>query len=54
MSQRGRSFHVNGPKTEKMQEPTVEILVLGIKQSGENGIVCKVEDSHRDKTQQCP
>ena len=24
---RGRSFHVDGPKTEKAQEPTVESLV---------------------------
>ena len=27
---RGRSFHVDGPKTEKAQEPTVESLVQGI------------------------
>ena len=27
---RGRSFHVEGPKTEKAQEPTVESLVRGI------------------------
>ena len=27
---RGRSFHVEGPKTEKTQEPTVESLVRGI------------------------
>ena len=27
---RGRSFHVDGPKTEKAQEPTVESLVRGI------------------------
>ena len=26
----GRSFHVDGPKTEKAREPTVERLVLGI------------------------
>ena len=27
---RGRSFHVEGPKTEKAREPTVESLVQGI------------------------
>ena len=27
---RTRSFHVEGPKTEKAQEPAVEILVRGI------------------------
>ena len=27
---RGRSFHVDGPKTEKAREPTVESLVPGI------------------------
>ena len=27
---RARSFHVEGPKTEKAQEPAVEILVRGI------------------------
>ena len=27
---RGRSFHIDGPKTEKAQEPTVESLVRGI------------------------
>ena len=27
---RGRSFHVDGPKTEKAQEPAVESLVRGI------------------------
>ena len=26
----GRSFHVDGPKTEKAREPTVESLVGGI------------------------
>ena len=26
----GRSFHVEGPKTEKAREPTVESLVQGI------------------------
>ena len=26
----GRSFHVEGPKTEKAREPTVESLVRGI------------------------
>ena len=27
---RGRSFHVDGPRTEKAREPTVESLVRGI------------------------
>ena len=27
---RARSYHVEGPKTEKAQEPAVEILVRGI------------------------
>ena len=27
---RGRSFYVDGPKTEKAREPTVESLVRGI------------------------
>ena len=27
---RARSFHVEGPKTEKAEEPAVEILVRGI------------------------
>ena len=27
---RGRSFHADGPKTEKAREPTVERLVRGI------------------------
>ena len=27
---RGRSFHVDGPKTEKAREPAVESLVRGI------------------------
>ena len=27
---RGRSFHVDGPKTEKAREPTVESLVRGM------------------------
>ena len=27
---RGRSFHVDGPKTEKAREPTEESLVRGI------------------------
>ena len=54
---RGRPFDVDGPKTIKEREPTVESLVRGIrrpreylKQSGEYGRVCKIEDSHRDKT----
>ena len=54
---RGRSYQVEGPKTKKAQDPTVKSLVRGIsggceyqKQNGEYGRVCKVEDSHRDKT----
>ena len=50
----GRSFHVEGPKTEKEREPAVENLVHGVwrlnrnRRSGEDGKVCKeVEDSHR-------
>ena len=27
---RGRSFHVDGPKTEKARDPTMESLVRGI------------------------
>ena len=30
MRGRGRPFHVDGPKTDKAQEPTVESLVRGI------------------------
>ena len=58
---RGRSFHVDGPKTKKAREPTVESLVRGfwrlrISEAEwiEYGRACKVEDSHRDKTEQCP
>ena len=57
---RGRSFHVDGPKTEKAREPTVESLVRGIWRLRVSEAewrvrkVCKVEDSHRDKTEQCP
>ena len=60
----GRSFHVDGPETEKVREPTVENLVLGIwklrvseaeRRLREGvGRVCNVEDSHRDKVEQCP
>ena len=28
---RGRSFHIEGPKTEKAREPTVESLVRGLR-----------------------
>ena len=30
VGERGRSFHVDGPKTGKAREPTVEGLVRGI------------------------
>ena len=48
----GRSFLVEGPKTEKEREPAVESLVHGVwrlnrnMRSGEDGKVCKeVEES---------
>ena len=54
----GRSFHVDGPKTEMAWGTTVESLVRGIwrlrvseAERREYGRVCKVENSHRDK---CP
>ena len=54
---RGRSFHAEGPKTEKARKPTAGSLVRATwrqpqKQSGEYERACKVEDSHRDKTEQ--
>ena len=47
---------MEGPKTEKARKPTAESLVRAIwrqleKQSGEYERACKVEDSHRDKTE---
>ena len=52
---RGRSYHVEGPKTEKAQEPTVGSLVRRIWRvsEAEYGRVCKVEGSHGDKKEQC-
>ena len=52
-------FHVDGPKKEKAPEPAVESLVRWNLEaesirSGEYWRVCEVEDSHRDKTEQCP
>ena len=57
----GRSFHVEGPKTEKAWEPTggesgatnLEAESIRSGARGEYGRVWKVEDSHRDKTEQC-
>jgi len=51
---RGRVFHVQGTKTEKAREPTVESLVRGswrlrvseAEQRPRDGRVCKVEDGH--------
>ena len=46
---RGRSFHEEGPKTEKAREPTVESLVrgtwgLGVSEAEKRvGMVCNVE-----------
>ena len=57
---RGRSFDVDGPKAEKAREPTVESLVRGIWRlrvsEAERRVrrVCNVEDSHKDRTEQCP
>ena len=57
------SFHVDGPKTEKAQEPTVESLVRGIWRlrvsEAERSLSGKVQEGvvkceDRDKTQQCP
>ena len=54
----GRSFHVEGLKTEKERQPTVENLVREIwhgeyqKLSGHYWRVCKVEDRHRDKMEE--
>ena len=52
---KGRSFPVDGPKTEKAREPTVDRGWCEEsggceyqKRSGEYGRACKVEDSHRD------
>ena len=59
---RGRSFHVEGPETEKAREPTEESLVRGIwrmRVSEAEGRVPEeggggtVEDSYRGKTEQC-
>ena len=60
---RGRSFHVDGPKTEnrgKARESgnsgesgaarNLQAESQYERQSGEHGRVCKVEDSYRDKT----
>ena len=58
---RGRTFHVEWLKMEKAREPKVERLVRGIWKLRESEAerrvreeyVCKVEDSHRDKTGEC-
>ena len=51
---KGRSL-----KTEKVREPTAEsgVRILeaeSIRSRAEYVRVCKVEDSHRDKMEQCP
>ena len=48
---RGRSFHVDGPKTEKAWEPTLSRAryLEAEKQSAQYGRECKVEDSYIDK-----
>ena len=52
-------FHVDGPKTEKAREPSLESLMhwnleAESIRSGEYWKqMCEVEDSHRDKTEQC-
>ena len=57
---RGRSLHVEGSKTEKAREPTMEsgarsLEAESIRSGGVGGGGrYKVEDSHRDKTEQCP
>ena len=54
----GRSFDVEGLKTEKVWQPTVENLVREIwngeyqKLSRHYWRMCKVEDRHRDKTEE--
>ena len=57
---RGRSFHVDEPKTEKARNQQWRVWCEESggweyqKKSREYGRVCKVEDGHRDKTEQCP
>ena len=47
-------FRVDGQKSEKAREPTVENLVRGIwRLSGEYARVYTIENSNRDKTEQC-
>ena len=41
---RGRSFHVEGPKTEKAQEPTVESLAQGIWKLRISEAECRVQE----------
>ena len=56
----GHSMLMDRKKKKKAREPTVESLVRGIwrlRVSKEERRVregVKVEDSHRDKTEQCP
>ena len=40
---RGRSFHVDGPKTEKAREPTVGSLVRGIKDQSDLGGIHRIK-----------
>ena len=57
---RGRSFHVDEPKTEKARNQQWRVWCEESggweyqKKSREYGRVCKAEDGHRDKTEQCP
>ena len=55
----GRSFHVEGPKTEKAREPTVEIEsgarnleAESARSRAESTGRCVNEDSHRDQAEQ--
>ena len=53
-----RSFHADGPNTERAREPAVESLVRGIwrlrvSEAERRVRECKVEDSHRDQTERC-
>ena len=50
---RGRSFHVDGPKTEKAREPTVESGVRNLEAESMKSRAESTGDSHRDKTEQC-
>ena len=61
---KGKSFHVDGPKKQKGAEinsgesSARNLEAEGIRSwaesTGSAGRVCKVEESHRGKTEQCP